>query len=139
MRDKRTLSLLRPVALVRTNVLEEHNTSIIRVSRIGEVTCSSETSVITRVTWRNIPEDGILHSHCHENLKSNNETIHWLSICYKKAYGLVRREVLYSILIGLGVSMKLVRLIKMCLNETCSEGFIGTYLCDIFAIQNDLK
>jgi hypothetical protein len=31
---------------------------------------SSETSVHTRLKWRHIPEDGILHSHCRENLKS---------------------------------------------------------------------
>jgi hypothetical protein len=31
---------------------------------------SSETSVLTRATWRNNPEDTILHSHCHEHLKS---------------------------------------------------------------------
>jgi hypothetical protein len=31
---------------------------------------SSETSVHTRSTRRHIPEDGILHSHRHENLKS---------------------------------------------------------------------
>jgi hypothetical protein len=34
---------------------------------------SSETSVLTRATWHYIPEDGTLHSHCCENLKSYAE------------------------------------------------------------------
>jgi hypothetical protein len=40
---------------------------------------------------------------------------------FKKAYDSVRREVLYSILIESGIPMKLVRLIKMCLNERYSK------------------
>jgi hypothetical protein len=62
-----------------------------------------------------------------------------LFIDFKKACDLVRREVLYSILIEFGVTMKLVRLIKMCLNETYSEVRIGERLSDNFPIQNGLK
>jgi hypothetical protein len=35
--------------------------------------------------------------------------------------------------------MKLVRLIKICLNETCSEVRIGKHLSDSLPIQNGLK
>jgi hypothetical protein len=48
------------------------------------------------------------------------ETVHQIFIDFKKANDSVRREVLYNILILFGVPMKLVRLIKMCLNETYS-------------------
>jgi hypothetical protein len=44
---------------------------------------------------------------------------------YKKACDSVRREVLYNILIEFGIPMKLVRLIKMCLNETYNKVCIG--------------
>jgi hypothetical protein len=44
-----------------------------------------------------------------------NETVQQLFIDFKKAYDSVRREVVYNI--EFGVPMKLVRLIKMCLNE----------------------
>ena len=39
-------------------------------------------------------------------------------IDFKKAYCSVRREVLYNILVESGTPVKLVMLIKMCLNET---------------------
>jgi hypothetical protein len=47
-----------------------------------------------------------------------NEAVNQLFIDFKKAYDLFRREVLYNILIEFGIAMKLVRLVKMCLNET---------------------
>jgi hypothetical protein len=48
-------------------------------------------------------------------------------------------KVLYNILIEFAVPMKLIRLIEMCLNETCSEVHIDNHLSDSFPIQNCLK
>jgi hypothetical protein len=41
------------------------------VALIMEAVRSSETSVLTRATQRNIPEDSIPHSHRRENIKSS--------------------------------------------------------------------
>jgi hypothetical protein len=57
-----------------------------------------------------------------------DETVHQLFIDFKKAHDSVRREVLYSILIDFGVPIKLIRLIKMCSDESCSELCIGNSL-----------
>jgi hypothetical protein len=75
--------LLRRVTLIRTDVSEEPGASFIRVTKIGELGTTqaatsnrrtlrsySGTSVLTRATRRNNPEDTILHSHRLENLKS---------------------------------------------------------------------
>jgi hypothetical protein len=68
---------LRRAALVRTDVSEELSASIIRVTRTGELgitlAVTSNRGTLRRntgVTRRNIPGNGILHSHRRENLNS---------------------------------------------------------------------
>jgi len=62
-----------------------------------------------------------------------------LVIDFEKAYVSVRREELYNILTEFGIPMKLVRLIKTCLNETYSKVRISKILLDVFLVQNGLQ
>jgi hypothetical protein len=67
------MKILRLDALIRTDASEENIlvlTSPVLLNLMMEAIRSSETSVHTNATRCNIPEDGILHSHCHEKLKS---------------------------------------------------------------------
>ena len=80
----------------------------------------------------------ILHS-SNEKKWEYNEAVHQLFINFKKAYNSVRREVLYNILIEIGIPMKMVRVIKMCLNDTYSRAQVDKNLSDMFSIRNALK
>ena len=46
---------------------------------------------------------------------------------------------MYNTLIETGIPMKLVRLIKMCLNETNSRICVGKHLSDMFPVRNGSK
>jgi hypothetical protein len=65
--------------------------------------------------------------------------VHQLFIDFKKAYDLVKTEILYNILLEFGIPKKVVRLIKMCLNESYSKVGIGKLFSDKFPFQNGLK
>ena len=68
-----------------------------------------------------------------------NEAVKHLFIDFKKAYNSVRREILYNILIEICFPVKLVNLIKMCLNETYTRVRVGKHLSDMLPIKNGLK
>jgi hypothetical protein len=69
-----------------------------------------------------------------------NETAHQLLfVDFKKTCISVTREVLYNILLQFRVPIKLVRLSKMCLNETYSKFRVGKCLSDILPTKNCLK
>jgi len=46
---------------------------------------------------------------------------------------------LYNILIQIGIPITLVRLIKMCLNETYSRVSVGKHMYDMLHIKSDMK
>jgi len=85
----------------------------------------------------------IVFSACVKYLRKSRNTVRQCISCictdFKKAYDSVRREILYNILIEFGILVKLVRLIRMCLNETCSRVQVGTHLSDIFPIKSGFK
>jgi hypothetical protein len=68
-----------------------------------------------------------------------NEAVYQLFIDFKKACVSVRRKILYNIVIEFRIPMKLVRLIKMCLNATYDRVRVGKLLSDMVPIRNDLK
>jgi hypothetical protein len=67
------------------------------------------------------------------------DAVHQILIDFKKACDSVKREVFYNILVEFVICIELVRIMKMCLNETYSTVRVGKLLSDIFPIKNSLK
>jgi len=55
-------------------------------------------------------------------LRKNGDTMRQ---CISCLYDSVRREVLYNIIIDFGITIKLVPIIKMCLNEAGNRVWVG--------------
>jgi hypothetical protein len=66
-----------------------------------------------------------------------NEAVHQLFTVFKKAYD--TEAALHNNLTAFGIPMKLVRLIRMCLNENYSTIRVGKQLSDMLTIRNGLK
>ena len=62
-----------------------------------------------------------------EKNQEYNKSVHQLLTGAKKAYDSLRRKVLYNFLIEFGIPLKLVRQIKMYLNETYSKVQVGKH------------
>lgn len=58
---------------------------------------------------------------------------------FKNAYVSVRKEVLHNTLTQFVITMKLVRLIRMCLYETCGAVRIAKHFHRAFPVQNGHK
>jgi hypothetical protein len=139
--------MLHRVTLVRTDVSEELSASFIRVSRIGELVTasivpsslilvtlikealgSSETSVLTRVTRRSIPEDTILHSHSRENLKSYSVQSFRNDVNKQTPWPLLRKRT-KNIMSVLYVFLKIVRFLYRTIKRKTVEPRSYIHIC----------
>jgi hypothetical protein len=62
-----------------------------------------------------------------------------IGIYQSKMCDLVRREVMFIVLIDFDVPMKPIRLMKICVNETCWRIYVSQYMSDVFCIHSSLR
>jgi hypothetical protein len=127
--NDRGVSLLRSTYKIFSNII--FNVNSIRGGNIGD---NQQRFQRNRSTT-----DHNLHSSNISEKMEASEAVHQIFIDLKKAYDSVRREIFYNISVESGIIMNLVRLIKMCLNETYSSVRVGKHLSDIFLIKHVFK
>jgi hypothetical protein len=76
-----------------------------------------------------------LHSSNTLEKREYNEAVNKLFVDFKKAYGSVRREVVFNILIECGTPMKLARPIKMCMTESYCRVRVDKNLSVVFRLK----
>jgi hypothetical protein len=65
--------------------------------------------------------------------------VHLIFIDFNKAYDSIRRYFLYIVATEIGIPMKKVRLMKVCLTETYSGVRVGKNMSDMFPIRNGFQ
>jgi hypothetical protein len=118
----------RGISLLSTDYKMLSNMLLARLTPyVNEVIGDHQCGFCRNTTDRQIPEKTLEY----------DGMVHQLFIDFKKAYDSVKREVLYNILLEFGVPKKLVRLIKMCLNETYSKEHVGKLCLKNFLFRMD--
>jgi hypothetical protein len=127
----RGISLSQTVYQILSNILLSRLTAYVD-EIIGDHQCGFRRN---RSTTDNIQL--FCTRHILKNKWEYNETLHRLLIDSEKAYVSIRSILKYFHWIDIPV--KLVRLIKMILNEICSKVLTGKKVSDVFLVQIGLK
>jgi hypothetical protein len=97
---------------------------------------SSETSVLTRATRRNNPEDTILHSHRREDLKSNRV---YFSLLFRNTLYAILSVLIYLKYFSWSASLKNMKAIKYVWKKCASHTVRSNLYCFRFHLLRTLR